>query len=327
MLSKTGIFFTVILLFFSCKKAEEYQFINGNALGTSFTVKYNKNENYSTAIDSLFKVVNHSLSTYHSNSIISKINNGEHLIEVDQHFKIVFEKAKRIYKETDAYFDPTIGILVNAWGFGPKKAIENLDSLQVSKLMKYVGFEKVSLIENYVEKQYPEIFIDFNAIAKGYAVDVLAQFLESKNTTDYMVEIGGEIRVRGVNPNGEDWVIGVEKPFANTNRETEMTLRLHDKSMATSGNYRKFKIDKTGRKFVHTINPKTGFTEQNNLLSASVVSTKDCADVDGYATAFMAMGYERTLLFLKNHTDLEVVLIYVDEHGEFRIESTVKETY
>ena len=308
---------------FSCNKPQEYQHLEGNALGTTFSIAYNKPDNYSKAIDSLFHVINNSLSTYHPNSIISKINKGDSLVLVDEHFTKVFTKAKRIYKETDTYFDPTVGVLVNAWGFGPEKAQENLDSLAVKNLMKYVGFEKISLKNKRIIKKYPEIFIDFNAIAKGYMVDVLGLFLESKNVESYMVELGGEIRVRGVNTKGKPWIIGIEKPLTDGSRAYEKTVSLQDKAMATSGNYRKFKIDKQGRKFVHTINPKTGFTEQNDLLSVTVISTKDCADADAYATAFMAMGYEKTKAFLQKHQELQTLLIYIDNHGEVSVVSSL----
>ena len=310
----------VLFSAFSCNQPQEFKHLEGNALGTTFSIIYDDSINYSQSIDSLFNVVNASLSTYHPNSLISKINNGDSLVRVDTHFIRVFNKAKRINKETDTYFDPSVGVLVNAWGFGPKKAQENLDSLTVKKLMKYVGFEKITLKNKRIIKKYPEIFIDFNAIAKGYSVDVLGRFLESKNIVNYMVEIGGEVRVRGNNPRGKSWVIGIEKPLTDGSRAYETTISLQNKAMATSGNYRKFKIDKQGRKFVHTINSKTGFTAQNDLLSVTVISTKDCADTDAYATAFMAMGYKKTKAFLQKHRELQTVLIYVNEQGEVQVE-------
>ena len=281
---------------------------------------YNDTVDYSNSVDSLFQVINSSLSTYHSNSIISKINKGDSLVLVDDHFVRVFNKAKRIHKETNSYFDPTVGVLVNAWGFGPEKPEKTPDSSAVKKMMKLVGFEKVILEKNRIVKENPNIYIDFNAIAKGYSVDVIGTFIESKKITDYMVEVGGEVRVRGVNPNGKPWEIGIEKPNTNGLRSNQTTIKISNKAVATSGNYRKFKIDKKGKKYVHTVNPKTGYTEQNDLLSVSVISNKDCADVDAYATAFMAMGYEKTNVFLKKNMYLQAVLIYLDDHGETHIE-------
>ena len=313
-------FASLLFFSFSCQKETTYQFLQGNALGTTFSVKYDgpDSTNYSTSIDSLFTVINHSLSTYHANSLISQINNGDSKVKVDEHFITVFKKAKRIYTETDGAFDPTIGSLVNAWGFGPKKPLQNLDSTSVIDLMQLVGFNKVSLTNNVISKLNPKIFIDFNAIAKGYAVDVIGRFLEYKNCTNYMVEIGGEVRVRGANSEGNLWRIGIEKPLTDGTRDLETAVSLHNQSMATSGNYRKFKLDSLGNKYVHTINPKTGFTIQNDILSASVISKQDCADVDAYATAFMVMGFEKTIAFLQIHRELEVFLIYVDENEETR---------
>jgi thiamine biosynthesis lipoprotein len=311
---KPLLIFSFVIFLISCKKQNAYTYLKGNTLGTTFSVKYQNKADYSQSIDSLFRKINTSLSTYHQNSIISKINKGDSVL-TDFHFEKVFDKAKRIYKETDGYFDPSVGVLVNAWGFGPKRIVEKPDTLKINELMKWVGFDKVQLKNHHVYKETPEIFIDFNAIAKGYSVDVISAFLESKSIKNYMVEVGGEMRVRGINPKGELWNVGIEKPLTDGTRAVESILQLKDQSIATSGNYRKFKIDKLGKKYVHTINPKTGFTEQNDLLSASVISAKDCADVDAYATAFMVMGYEKTRSFINKHSELEVVLIYIDKKG------------
>lgn len=189
--------------------------------------------------------------------------------------------------------------------------------------MKLVGFSKVRLNNNRVTKENPKIYIDFNAIAKGYSIDVIGKYLEGKKCKNYMVEVGGEVRARGVNSKSDSWTIGIEKPLTNNKRAIETTVPLQNKAMATSGNYRKFKIDTKGRKFVHTINPKTGFTAQNDLLSASVISKLDCADVDAYATAFMAMGFAKTKSFLVQHPELDVFLIYVDKEGNTKTYSTL----
>lgn len=308
-----------LLLLNSCKKEINFTHLRGNALGTTFSIKYQGNANYSQAIDSLFAAVNHSLSTYHPNSIISKINKGDSLIKTDSHFETVYHKAKRIFKETNGAFDPTVGNLVNAWGFGPGKVLNHLDSITVKTLMTHVGFDKTKLQNHQIKKEFQDMFFDFNAIAKGYAVDVIGQFLESKNTINYMVEIGGEMRVRGVNSKNKLWKVGVEKPLTDGTRAIETTVKLNNQSMATSGNYRKFRIDENGNKYVHTINPKTGYTIQNNVLSASVISNLDCADVDAYATAFMVMGFEKTKDFMAKHPELDVLLIYVGKNHSIKI--------
>ncbi|HIP49615.1 MAG TPA: FAD:protein FMN transferase [Lutibacter sp.] len=311
----------IIVLFVlnSCKKEINYTHLQGNALGTTFSIKYKNNTNYSQSIDSLFSVINNSLSTYHSNSIISKINKGDSMVMTDFHFEKVYRKAKRIFTETNGAFDPTVGNLVNAWGFGPGKELKKLDSSSIKTLMKHIGFDKTKLSNHYINKEDKDLFFDFNAIAKGYAVDVIGVFFESKNIINYMVEIGGEIRVRGVNSNHKLWKVGIEKPLTDGTRAIETTLELNNQSMATSGNYRKFRIDENGKKYVHTINPKTGYTLQNDLLSASVISTLDCADVDAYATAFMVMGFEKTKAFLLKHPELDALLIYVEKDQNIHI--------
>lgn len=324
--------FLIILTFFiaiSCDDTlkKEPIHLEGFALGTTFSIKYldENNTKYEKSIDSLIHAINKSLSTYIPDSDISKINKGDSLLIVDEFFIEVFNKSKNIYKETNAEFDPTIGILVNAWGFGPGEAIPNLDSVKVKELMKYVGFDKVVLNENnQVNKKYPEIYLDFNAIAKGYTVDVIGRFLESKNINNYMVEIGGEIRTRGKNQENNLWKIAIENPNTDGSRSFATFISLNNEAIATSGNYRKFKVDENGQKFAHTLSSKTGFSSKTDLLSVSVISSKDCADVDAYATAFMSMGYAKTLEFLKNRTDLKVFLIYSKPDGTIETYASVK---
>lgn len=321
-----AILFIVILFLTSCSKEQkEYQLLKGNAFGTTFNINYNDvlKRDFTKQIDSLIYLINKSLSTYMPNSDISKINSGDTSIQIDQYFEEVFQKSHRIFKETDGFFDPTVGPLVNAWGFGPEEAIANLSELQIDSLMQYVGFDKVKLIDGKIRKDYSEIYFDFNALAKGYGIDVIGRFLESKNCSNYLIELGGEIRARGVNVKGGFWRIAIEDPNIDGTRSFEEVVELKNQSMATSGNYRKFKIADDGRKFVHTINPITGYATESDLLSATVISNLDCGDVDGYATAFMAMGYERTMTFLEKHLELEVYLIYVDGNGDAKIFSNI----
>ncbi|MGB0837882.1 MAG: FAD:protein FMN transferase [Flavobacteriaceae bacterium] len=312
-------------LIFSCQKSPEkqgYIRLSGAVFGTTYHMSYQDDleRDFSEDIESIFAAENQSLSTYIPSSDISKINNGVEGIKVDSLFVEVFEKSKRIYTETEGVFDPTIGDVVNAWGFGPESMENPPSNEDIENLMQYVGFDKVALTQGRVQKMYPQTYFDFNAIAKGYGVDLVGRFLESKGVVNYMVEIGGEIRVRGKNASGNLWGIGVEKPNFDMTRSLQEVILLDNQSIATSGNYRKFRIDpKTGEKFVHTINTKTGFALQTDLLSASVISTLDCADVDGYATAFMAMGYERAKAFATNHPELLVILIYIDEEGDTQV--------
>jgi thiamine biosynthesis lipoprotein len=292
--------------------------LNGFVFGTTYHITYvNAQENnYQKSIDSLFYLMNRSLSTYMSMSDISKINTGDTTVVVDALFQEVYQKSKRIHTETDGYFDPTVGFLVNAWGFGPKKTKKNMDSIAVQKMMQLVGFDKIQLVKGKIRKQDARIFLDFNSIAKGYGVDLIARFLEQKNIQHYLVEIGGEIRASGKNSKQQHWRVAIEKPNTDGTQSFQKTIELSNQSMATSGNYRKFRISKEGKKYVHTVNPKTGFATESNLLSVSVISTSDCADVDAYATAFMAMGFEKTRLFVENHPRLKVILIYTNATGE-----------
>ena len=290
---KNCLFVILIMLFLSCKNAKNnLNIIEGNAIGTTFTVRYIDfgSNNYEVKIDSLIAAINKSASTYIPTSDLSKINKGDTTVLVDANLQEVFIKSEKIYRETDGAFDPTVGILVNAWGFGPEKPIENLDSLKVQELLKFVGFDKVKLENGKIKKLYPEIYLDFNAIAKGYLVDMLSRMFEKNGIANYMVEIGGEIRARGQNEKGLPWKIAIENPNADGTRSFATIIELKDASIATSGNYRKFKVKEDGTKYVHTINPKTGYAIESNLLSASVISKLDCADVDAYATAFMEMG-------------------------------------
>jgi thiamine biosynthesis lipoprotein len=294
--------------------------LQGNAIGTTFSIRYLDRSplSFETEIDSLIKAVNKATSTYIPTSDISKINKGDTTIVIDEIFEEVFIKSEKIFKETDGAFDPTIGILVNAWGFGPEKAIEDLDSVKIKELLNFVGFDKVTIINSKVKKRYPEIYFDFNAIGKGYLVDIISRLFEAQNIENYMIEIGGEIRARGVNQDNVPWRIAIENPNLDGSRSFATTIQLKNESMATSGNYRKFRISEDGKKYVHTINTKTGYATESNLLSASVISKSDCADVDGYATAFMAMGLEETIKFLESHSELKAFLIYVDEDGEMQ---------
>jgi len=319
LFNRSLLILAISLFLLSCKKDLSYTYLEGKALGTTFSIKYDASTNYSKAIDSIFSVINNSLSTYHPNSLISKINQGDTTVLVDKHFENVFLKAKRIHLETDGSFDPTVGNLVNAWGFGAEKINETLDSAAIKDLMQFVGFEKLKLSNHKLIKQDKNIYLEFNAIAKGYTVDVVGLFFETKQINNYMVEIGGEMRVRGQNPSGKLWTVGIEKPLTDGSRALETTRSLDNQSMATSGNYRKFRVDENGKKYVHTINPKTGYTEQNDLLSASVISNLDCADVDAYATAFMVMGFQKTKEFLEDHKELHVILIYLDAESHIQV--------
>jgi len=312
----------LIAFFVSCTSKKETQIVQleGFVFGTTYHITFlNDSPNtFQKSIDSVFYLMNKSLSTYIPTSDISKINAGDTSVVIDAYLEEVLQKSKRIYVETDGYFDPTVGNLVNAYGFGAKKLKKEIDSVAILQMMQLVGFDKITVKNKMVLKSDPQIYFDFNSIAKGFGVDVVGRFLETKNITNYLVEIGGEIRARGKNKKEQFWTVAIEKPNTDGTQSIQTTIRLENESMATSGNYRKFRVTKEGKKYVHTVNPKTGFATESNLLSASVLSQSDCADVDAYATAFMAMGLEKTKHFLKSNPDVHVVLLFLDADGNIQ---------
>ncbi len=310
---------TALFLLVGCKEnnKKEYTKLQGKIFGTTYHIIYKSKNRYQKKIDSLFANVNKSLSTYLPTSDISRINNNDSTVVVDDLFVEVFMKSKKIYKETDGYFDPTLGQLVNAYGFGAKKGKKEITKEDVNRLMKLVGFDKVQLKDRKISKQIPEIQFDVNAIAKGFGIDVIARYLESEKIVDYLIEIGGEIRTKGLK-NGKPWKIAIEKPHYDGTRSVQKIINLTDRAMATSGNYRKYKLTKNGKKYVHIINPHTGLAQESNLLSASVIANTDCADVDAYATAFMTMGLTKTKAFLEKKPNIKVVLLYVDNDQKIK---------
>lgn len=305
------------LLIVSCNQEPKNITLSGEVFGTSYGVQYysEQDANFQTQFDSLFQVINSSMSTYQADTDISKVNRNE-AVTVDTHFKTVFNMSKEIFKATDGVFDPTIGVLVNAWDFGPGGKIVALDSLKIDSLMLTVGLDKVTLENNKIIKEHPNTFIDFNAIAKGYGVDVIANFLESQNIKDYIVEIGGEIRCKGQNFEKQNpWKVGVELPHFDGEQSILKAISLHDEAMATSGTYRKFKTDSLGHRYSHIIDTKTGYPSKTNLLSISVI-TSDCMTADAYATAFKAMGIDKVKTFLATHPELKVFLIFENDQKE-----------
>ncbi len=304
----------VILLLISCQRQSENTKLSGSVFGTFYEVTYSTNINFERQFDSLFYIINKSMSTYQANSDISKLNRNE-AVKIDSHFIKVYEVSKTIYKETEGAFDPTIGAIVNAWDFGPEGKIESLDSLKIDSLMLTVGFNKILRTDNTITKP-KGAFLDFNAIAKGYAVDVIATFLDEKNIQNYLVNIGGELHANGINvEKNSGWMVGVENPNFDGTQSLSRTLVLTNEAMATSGTYRKFKIDKNGNRYAHIIDTKTGYPSKTNLLSISVIA-EDCMVADAYATAFKAMGIEKVKTFLKSHPELKVFLIFENDKKE-----------
>ncbi|MDP3469858.1 MAG: FAD:protein FMN transferase [Daejeonella sp.] len=313
------IFIGVLLLSACQSKENKLITIDGEAQGTTWHISYLSEDglNHKQAIDSILKDIDFSLSTYIPVSIISRINNNEPDIRVDPYFIDVFNKSMEISERTGGLFDVTVGPLLKAWGFGfSKKAL--IDSNQIDSILQYVDYKKLRLEGNKLVKEQNEVQLDFNAIAQGYSVDVLASFLEKKGIENYLVELGGELIAKG-KKNTEYWKVGIEQPLQNTSseRKLEAIIELDNRALCTSGNYRKF-YEEDGKKYAHILDPRTGFPARQNILSASVLAD-DAMTADAYATAFMVMGLEQSKQFLEENKDLnlEVFFIY-DENNSWK---------
>jgi len=297
--------------------------IEGNAQGTTYHITYfdKKNRNLKPEIEQLLQDFDKSVSTYIPNSIISKINNNQKNVKVDKYFTACFKKAKEVWKNTNGAFDPTVYPLVNAWGFGPGKK-QKIEKQKIDSILQFVGFDLIELKGKRILKKDPRVALDFNAFAQGYSVDVVSDYLKSKNITSFIVEIGGEVYANGKKPNGENWSIGIEKPIDTKTAQNPLKAiaKLENLAIATSGNYRKFIIE-DGIKYAHHLDPKTGYPTKNNLLSASVFS-KQCISSDANATGILVMGLEKAKEFLGKHPELQAYLIYSDENGNYQIYET-----
>ena len=302
----------IAVVFGACSNELKIQRVQGDALGTTYSILYpdtKANENVLDSIDAVFLRMNQSMSTYWPNSIISKINKGE-VVVADNDFKTVFRASKLVWKQTNGFFDPTVGALVNAYGFGPEKPSIEMDNNTVDSLLHITGFQRVSLSDDgTVQKQNKNIYFDFNAIGKGYAVDALANMLRSLGYENFLVEVGGELFTAGINPEKEvPWRVAVDHPKQQGTRAFIATLPLQNQGLASSGNYRKFRTDAQGKKYVHTINPKTGKTVQSNVLSASVLASSTML-ADAYATALMAMPFEKGRSLIDSLNDVEAMWV------------------
>ncbi len=308
-----------LLLLPSCAKQQYYK-IMGETQGTTYHIIYRYSKMIKPQVDSILNEIDLSLSIYNPNSIISKVNRNEP-VQVDEHFIKVFNKAMEISEATNGAFDVTVGPLVEAYGFGPGGKLQNLSKQKIDSILQFVGYHKVHLEGNRVIKDDPRIQMDFNAIAQGYTVDVIAKYFDRLGITDYMVEVGGEVITKGKNEFGEPWRIGIDKPIEGSteaSREIQLVLGLKGtkKAVATSGNYRRFYIE-NGIKYTHTIDPHTGQPTKSNLLSVSILSN-NCTDADGYATACMVMGLEKAIELVNRKANLEAFFIYFDNEGKYR---------
>jgi len=289
-----------------------YQKYADFVFGTTFTVTYQCDSDMNQSIKAELMKVDYSLSPFNKESIITAINNNQD-VEPDKMFMDVFQLAMDISRETEGAFDITVAPLVNAWGFGFKSG-EKPTARQVDSLRQIIGYQKISVDHGKICKQDPRMMLDCSAIAKGYGTDVVAKFLRSRGVKNFMVEIGGEIVTCGVNPDRLPWKVGVIKPdddSLSVSHELQTILNVTDIAMATSGNF----YYQGGKKYAHTIDPKTGYPVQHNILSATVLA-KTCAMADAYATSFMVMGLDKAQKVLERHPELMAYFIYDDGQGK-----------
>lgn len=296
-----------------------YQTDSGLIFGTIYKVTYQHDRSLKEEIEAELKRFDGSLSPFNDTAIITRINRNEDII-ADSFFINAFHRSMEISKETNGAFDITIAPLANAWGFGFKKGAFP-DSVVIDSLLEITGYNKVQIsTKGKVVKQDPRIMLSCSAVAKGYAVDVVAHLLEKKGIGNFMVDIGGEVVVRGKNPQDGLWRIGINKPVDDSlavNQELQTILKVTNLGIATSGNYRNYYY-KDGKKYAHTIDPRTGYPVQHNILSATVIA-KDCMSADAYATAFMVMGLEEAERFADMHPDIDACFIYADKKGKLQM--------
>lgn len=291
---------------------------DGFALGTSYhiVVRSDRAVDLSSQIDSLLDVANRSMSIYSDSSLISRINRNE-TDSVNRFIADCIELAAGVSRESDGLYDITVKPLSEAWGFAAREKSKNPN---IDSLLQFVGYEKVTVQNGKIVKQNPGTQLDLNSIAKGYIVDLVAEFIGNQGIENYLVEIGGEINCRGMNPKGKPWGVAIDQPIDGNyspGDSIQVVLEITDVGLATSGNYRRFYIDESGRKIAHTINPKTGRSEISNLLSATIIA-KNCALADAYGTMMMAVGLDRAKQILSDRDDILGYLIYSDEQGNFK---------
>ncbi len=299
-----------------------YQKDEGFVFGTIYNVTYQCDKNLKAAIEAELQRFDASLSPFNDTSVISRINRNEE-VQVDTFFANVFRRSQQISQETEGAFDITIAPLVNAWGFGFKDGTFP-DSSMIDSLLQFTGYQKVRLnADGRIGKDDPRLMLTCSAVAKGYAVDVVADLLERQGVKNFLVDIGGEIVVRGTSPQEKPWRIGINKPVDDSlsiHGELQTVLHITDAAMATSGNYRNFYYH-GGKKYAHTIDPRTGHPVQHEILSATVVA-RDCMSADAYATAFMVMGLQKAAAFAEAHPEIDAYFIYNDENRVAKVYQT-----
>lgn len=318
MRNLTIVLICVALIGCTTQKTPQYYTFDGFAQGSTYhlVAELQDTSGMKHAIDSLFNAVDNSISIYKENSLINRLNKNQ-TDTLDNHIIYCINIARKISEITEGRYDITVKPITQALGFAAGKYTENPN---IDSLLQYVGYEKLTIEGNRLKKASPNMQIDPNSVAQGYTADLLGKLLESCGSKNYLAEIGGEIFCRGANSQGEQWVVGIDKPFeGNFTPGADMQVKLHitEQGLATSGNYRKFRTDSKGRKIVHIINAKTGTNEASNLLSATIVA-ENAAIADAYGTAMMILGLERSKELLDKHPEIMGYLIFTDENGDYQ---------
>lgn len=302
----------IVTVFASCAKQPQKINYSGITQGSYFSISYYDEESrtFESEIDSIFREVDNTVSLWNENSIIRKVNRNEDVV-VNQIFKDNFEWAQKASEFSDGAFDATIGPLVSSWGFHYKKELEMTPEM-VDSIKQLVDYRKIDIVDDKVVKANPNMTLDFNAVAQGYTTDMIGKFLESRGVQNYLVDVGGEIFAKGTKPNGEQWTIGIEKPAENydSERSVQVKINLKDKGIVTSGNYRKY-IEKDGVRYSHSIDPKTGYPVEHNLLSATVIAD-NASWADCLATICMLIGKEKASKLLEGQ-GVEAYFIFVED--------------
>ncbi len=315
----------ILIIFSTCSNRSnsvlKQTAFQGETQGTYYLVRYYdvKERDFQEEIEKLLSEFDQSLSLWVPNSIISKVNRNEDVV-LDQYFIENYNLSQKIAQETNGAFDFTLGPLIEAWGFGFREKIK-LTQTKIDSLKRFIGFDKVKLENLKLVKSDPRMEVNFNAIAQGYSVDILAAFLKDKGIDNFLIDIGGEIISQGNKPNDQAWIVGIQIPTEEADGAIEAKVRvtLTNKAFVTSGSYRSY-YEEDGKRYSHMIDPSTGSPVVHNLLSVTVLANT-CAEADGYATAFMVMGVEKAYEFLKGRSDLEAFFIY-EENGEIQSKYT-----
>ena len=320
MVNKIWLVLIGLAFLVSCSDAPKQIRFSGDTMGTTYNVTlFSKDPRHSQAeiqkkVETVLAQVNAQMSTYDPDSELSRFNQHQSTqpVVISRALERVVTRAMQISEQTDGLLDITVGPLVNLWGFGPQARPEQVPSEdQLKAVREYVGYQKLTLDNHQLSKQHPSIYVDLSTIAKGYGVDRVAYLLDDLDITQYLIEIGGEIRTRGGKPDGKSWRLAVEKPVS-TERSIQQVVSFNEGALATSGDYRNF-YQENGRRFSHIINPLTAEPIQHNLVSASVYA-EDCMSADAYATALLVMGTEQAKAFVKQH-QIATMLIYKTDDG------------